>query len=125
MEKTKQLGIWMDHSEAFLMKLSNDTIVENTILSEFTQQEKENSLEKSEKHMQNKEHQFKLTFFKKLSEVIKIYHEVVLFGPTTAKDELLNLLKANHLFNKIKIEVKGSDKMTKNRMHDFVKEYFK
>ncbi len=125
MEKTKQLGIWMDHSEAFLMELSNDTIVENTILSEFTQQEKENSLERSEKHMQNKEHHFKLNFFKKLSDVIKNSHEVVLFGPTNAKDELFNLLKADHLFNNIKIEVKHSDKMTKNKMHDFAKEYFK
>jgi len=125
MEKRKQLGIWMDHSEAFLMELSNDTIVQNNIVSESTPVQKENSFEMREKHMQNKEHQFKLNFFKKLNDVIKNYNEVVLFGPTNAKDELSNLLKADHLFKNTKIEVKHADKMTENQMHAYVKEYFK
>lgn len=125
MEKRKQLGIWMDHSEAFLMELSNDTIVQTNIVSESTPVQKENSFEMREKHMQNKEHQFKLNFFKKISDIIKNYNEVVLFGPTNAIDELSNLLKADHLFKNIKIEVKHSDKMTENQMHAFVKEYFK
>ena len=50
--------------------------------------------------------------------------EVILFGPTEAKNELLNLLRENHLFDKIKIEVKTADKMTEIERNTFVKEYF-
>jgi len=107
------------------MDLSNDTIIENIIVSEFTQKEKELSLEKNEKFMHNKEQQLQSSYYKKLSDVIKKYQEVVLFGPTDAKNELLNLLKVDHLFANIKIEVKDTDKMSAIKMHDFVKEYFK
>jgi hypothetical protein len=124
MKKIKQMGIWMDHSIAFLMELTNNTIIENSVVSEFTHQDKEEGLFKSEKHMHLKEQHMQSDYFKKLSAIIRNYQEVLLFGPTDAKKELLNLLKADHLFENIKIEVKHSDKMTKNDMHAFVIEYF-
>jgi hypothetical protein len=49
----------------------------------------------------------------------------VLFGPTDAKNELLNQIKTDHLFEGIKIEVKNSDKMTEDQMQTFVRDYFK
>ena len=125
MKTIKHLGIWMDHSIAFLMDLTNDTIVQNSVVSEFTHQEKENSLKKNEIFMHNKEQHQQSSFYKTLSETIRNYQEVILFGPTDAKNELFNLLKADHLFENIKIEVKDSDKMTENQMHAFVREYFK
>ncbi len=125
MKKNKQLGIWMDHSNAYLMALTNDTIVENIIESELTQEEKEISLSKNEKYLHNKEQNFQLSYYKKLSDAIRNYQEVILFGPTDAKNELLNLVKDDHLFKNIKIEVLHSDKMSANKMHDFVREYFK
>jgi hypothetical protein len=48
-----------------------------------------------------------------------------LFGPTDAKNELLNLIKTDHLFEDIKIEVINSGKMTESQMQTFVREYFK
>ena len=48
----------------------------------------------------------------------------MLFGPTDAKTELFNLLKADHHFDKINIETKHADKMTENQQHAFVREYF-
>ena len=125
MRKERKLGIWMDHSDAFLLELSQDQIIENIIESEFTQEEREFSLDKSEKFMHNKEQQLLTAFYKKISDVIKDYQEVVLFGPTDAKNELLNLLKSEHLFEGIRIEIKNADKMTTNQMHNFVREYFK
>lgn len=125
MKEIKQMGIWMDHSRAFVMEFSNDTIVENIVVSEFTQKEKELSLEKNERFMHNKEQQLQLSYYKKLSEIIRNYEEIVLFGPTDAKSELLNILKTDHLFDNVKIEVVNADKMPANKMHDFVKAYFK
>ncbi|MEI6348710.1 MAG: hypothetical protein WCP69_12255 [Bacteroidota bacterium] len=125
MKNTKKVGIWMDHSRAFIMELVSDSIFESNIASEFTHEEKELSLNKTEKMMHSKEQHQQLSYFKKISEIIRNNQEVLLFGPTNAKDELLNLLKANHLFDSIKIEVRNTDKMTGLEMHKFVKEYFK
>lgn len=125
MKKNKHLGICMDHSNAFLMELANDTIVTNNIVSESAHPEKEFNLYKSEKLIHIKEQHQQSSYYKKLSDIIKNYQEVVLFGPTDAKSELLNLLKADHLFENIKIEIIDSDKMTENQMQAFVREYFK
>jgi hypothetical protein len=125
MKIRKQAGIWMDHSNAILMELTNDIIIQNNVFSEFTHDEKESALSKSENLMHHKEQQHQLSYYKKLSNALKRYNEVVLFGPTDAKSELLNLLKADHLFENVKIEIKQSDKMTESQMHTFVREYFK
>ena len=125
MKNVKQMGIWMDHSIAFVMELENGTIKDNTIESEFTHPDKEFSLSKNENLMHNKEQHLQSSLYKKISNIIKNYQEVVLFGPTDAKSELLNVLKEDHLFANIKIEAINADKMTKSKMHDFVKEYFK
>ncbi len=124
MTSGKKLGIWMDHSNAHLMEFTSDPIESKTIESEFTHQDKEQTLVKSEKGMHNKEQHKQSEYYKKLGEVIRNYDEVVLFGPTEAKQQLYNLIKDDHLFEKVKIEVKQSDKMTENQQHAFVKKYF-
>ena len=121
----KQLGIWMDHSFAFLLELTNDTIVEKRVALGIVLPEKEYDLNKNETLIHNKEQQQQSLYYKKLSDVIRNYQDVVLFGPTDAKNELLNLLKVDHLFENIKIEARHSDKMTVLQMHNFVREYFK
>ena len=72
----------------------------------------------------NKEQHQQSEFYKKLGEAIINYNEVILFGPTDAKAELHNILKADHRFAKIKIETKQADRMTENQQHAFVREYF-
>lgn len=124
MTTAKNLGIWMDHSIANLMEFTTDPIKTKTIGSKFTHEEKEHSLSKSENLMHNKEQHQQSEYYKKLGEVIKNYEEVILFGPTDAKVELLNVLRADHRFEKTKIEVKQTDKMTENQQHAFVKEHF-
>ena len=124
MTKAKYLGIWMDHSVAHLMEYTHDPIETKTIASKFTHQSKENALGKSENLMHNKEQHQQAEYYKNLGEVIKNYDEVILFGPTAAKVELLNLLRADHNFSKIKIEIKQADKMTENQQHAFVIEHF-
>lgn len=124
MKSTKHLGIWMDHSIAHVIELNNETIMRSTIESQSEPKENEENVIKDESHMLNKEQRQLSAYYKKLSDVIKDYEEVVLFGPTDAKKELLNLLKDNHHFEKIKIELRPSDKMTENQQQAFVKEYF-
>jgi hypothetical protein len=124
MNNVRKLGIWMDHSNAYLMELANDIIVQR-VVSELANHETEFNFYKGEKLIHKKEQHLQLSYYKKISEIIKKYQDVVLFGPTDAKNELLNKIKTDHLFEDIKIEVKNSDKMTEDQMQTFVRDYFK
>lgn len=125
MKTLKKLGIWMDHSNANIIEFTSDVSEIKTISSDFDAEDKSETLQRSENEMHNKEQQKHGTFYKNLSKIIKEYDEVLLFGPTDAKSELYNLLKDNNQFDKIKIEVKNSDKMSYKEQHNFVDEYFK
>jgi stalled ribosome rescue protein Dom34 len=124
MKAKKQTGIWMDHSVAHLMELKNNEIAASTIKSKFTHQEKEHSLSRGENNMHNKEQHEQADYYKNISNAIKNYDEVILFGPTKAKNELANLLKADRHFENLKIEVKDTDKMSESEQQNFVKEHF-
>lgn len=122
--KTKFIGVCMDHASARLMELTSGDMETNTINSAFTHSQKETVLHKGEKAMHHKEQHEQLAYYKAIAAILKNYKEVLLFGPTDAKVDLLNLLKTDHHFDKIDIEVKGTDKMIENQEHAFVKEYF-
>ena len=124
MKKVKQLGIWMDHSCAIIMEISNGIIIEKTIKSEFKQEEKDHLLDKVERNNQKKDQHQQSAYYKLLGENIVNYQEVLLFGPTEAKNELFNLLKDDHHFGHIKFEIKNTDKMTEHQTHKFVTEFF-
>lgn len=119
----KKLGIWMDHANAHVIEVA-EPMVSNIVVSESTHEEKEKTLQKGESMMQNKNQQQLGEYYKSLGETIKSYDDVLLFGPTNAKVELLNILKADHKFSNIKIETRQTDKMTENQEHAFVREYF-
>lgn len=125
MTTTKNLGIWMDHSIAHMMELKNDEITTHNILSDFTHQEKEHSLSKNENLMHNKEQHQQSKYYNTIKDAAKNYENILIFGPTTAKSELLNLMAADHHFEKIKMEVIQADKMTENQQQAFVKNHFK
>lgn len=124
MKTNKKLGIWMDHSSAHLMEYKPSSMETKIIESTFTHQEKEHAFSKSENVMHNKEQHQQSEYYKNLSDVIKNYEEVILFGPTDAKVELLKVLRADLAYSKIEIEIKNADKMTENQKHAFVKEHF-
>ena len=122
---TKRLGIWLDHANAHIMELVSDPIKSTLINSKFDFEEKRESIEKSEKGMHQKQNHEGLAYYKEIGKVILDYNDVLLFGPTEAKTELFNLLRADHRFDKIKIVVEPADKMTENQEHAFVRDYFK
>ncbi|MBC7485614.1 MAG: hypothetical protein H7282_02545 [Cytophagaceae bacterium] len=124
MKTTTQLGIWMDHASANLIDLAAESAESSVIESDFTHEDKEESLNRSEQLMHNKEQHQQAAYYKELGAVIKQYDEVLLFGPTTAKTELYNLLKEDHHFADIKMECKQTDKLSNKQQHAFVKEYF-
>lgn len=123
MTTTKRLGIWMDHSTANLIEFTDEKTAAIEVDAQVGEQDE--PLNPSDETMiQNKEQNELSDFYKRISEVIKGYDEVLLFGPTHAKDELNNILKDDHHFDDVKIEIKPADNMTENQQQAFVKEHF-
>ena len=124
MNPLKKLGICMDHSSAHIIDFASNDTEKQVIDSKFTHEEKANAISKSEHLMHNKEQHQQAEFYKKLADVILKYDDVLLFGPTEAKTELYNTIKDNHLFEKINIKTKNTDKQTENQQNAFVRDYF-
>jgi hypothetical protein len=124
MKTEKKLGIWMDHSIAHIITFTNNWKELKTIESNFSHQDKLDSLVKSESLMHNKEQQLETEFYKKLETIILDYNTVLLFGATNAKKELFNKIQKDHRFANIKIEVKEADKMNEMEQINFVSDYF-
>ncbi|SFD59155.1 hypothetical protein SAMN05518672_102527 [Chitinophaga sp. CF118] len=119
----KRTGIYMDHSNAHLIEFPIAPM-EELITSKFTHEEKVFSVSKSENLMHNKEQHEQSAYYKKIGEAIKNHSEVLLFGPTEAKSELLNLLKNDHHFKDIKISIEDTDKLTEQQQQDFTIAFF-
>jgi hypothetical protein len=125
MKTIKKLGICMDHTNAYLIKFSDKEKLSSTITLDFDKQDKDETLQRSESEMHNKQQQRQKSYYKKIATVIRNYNEVLLFGPTEAKIELFNLLRQDHFFDNIKMEVINTDKMSENQQYEFIKEHFK
>jgi len=123
MESTKNIGVWMDHSTANFINLDKEKN-KFTIQSNFTFNDKEAALKKSESLMHNKENQQHETFYKEIGHEILKYNHILIFGPTQAKTELFNYLKEDLRFKDIQIDVKSADKMTENEKYAFVWTHF-
>jgi hypothetical protein len=121
----KQLGIYMDYSNAYLMELIDKNIVSRNI--EFESNGKDvhvNSLKQTETASSNIKRHLQSAYYLELCEIIRNYNQVVLFGPAQTKDELFNLLEFDHNFDTIKIKNINTDKMSEIQIHNFLKEYY-
>ncbi len=124
MKTSKSIGIYMDHQSANLIAFTAQPMKPTIIECKFTHQAKEDSLVKNENLMHNKEQHQQHEYYMELAKAIKEYTQVVLFGPTNAKSELYNILKLDHNFDKIKIELLQSDKIPDHEQHAFVHNHF-
>lgn len=114
----------MDHSTAHIIEYSDDPIESKTIESKTSAPEKDQNVMKDANTLHHHEQQDQAEFYKQLSQIIVKFDEVLVFGPTDAKVELFNLLKADHHFDKVKMEIQSADKMTVGKQHAFVRDYF-
>jgi hypothetical protein len=120
MAATAKLGVWMDHSRAHLIEFAGRTIQLNHITAEIILPKGECLCKKISAIRARR----RTDYYGKLAAQIGNYKEVLLFGPTDAKAELLNLLKEDKRFSGIKINLEPCEKMTENQEHMFVKRYF-
>jgi hypothetical protein len=122
--KARNLGIWMDHAHAHLMEFATDPITTDIITNPFTHRDKAHRRGRSEDGMHQKEQQEQAKYYRELGAIIRNFQDVVLFGPTNAKMELLHILQTDHQFEHVTLETRESDKMTQNEQQAFVRNYF-
>ncbi|MBK9688474.1 MAG: hypothetical protein IPO65_12265 [Saprospiraceae bacterium] len=123
-ESEKKLGVWMDHAQAYFIKYyenGNRTRVK-TINNPHHGEAR--SHRQGEKMEHNKEQQDQKAYFKSLTNEMMTYDEILLFGPTDAKVELLNKLREDPHFDQKEIHVQQADKMTDNQQQAFVFDFF-
>jgi stalled ribosome rescue protein Dom34 len=124
MKIKKRIAVWMDHTNASIIEFKENKPVLLNINSDFSHLDKEEILNRSEHMMHNKEQQKQLAYYKKIIDHLNDHEEILLFGPTNAKNELKNFLKTNHHFDSVKVDLRSSDKLTENEQIVFAQNYF-
>jgi len=124
MTSKNKLGIWMDYSEAHIIADERQDSEAAFIYNTFKHEYMEYAVIKGEELMYQKIQQHLAAYYKKICDVIILYKEVLLFGPTDAKTELLNIVNADLRFENIKVEIQTSDKMTEIQKQTFVQSLF-
>ncbi|HBG71596.1 MAG: hypothetical protein A2W93_08135 [Bacteroidetes bacterium GWF2_43_63] len=118
------MGIWLDHTIAYLFDISDSNAETLTIKADNKHHEIKETQGLDESNTQNKEQDQLSDYFKRLTDIIQKFDEVLLFGPTNAKTELFNQLNKNNRIAKTNVEVKQSERMTENQMMAFVRTHF-
>lgn len=135
----KKLAVWMDHSEAhyfeyeggtstFIGKIdspyqrikreegeSNDSTRFSAELNYTSNNEnKKNSIAKNERS----------NYYKEIEKTLNAYDEILLFGPTNAKEQLFNYLSGKKHYASKSIHLSNSDKLSDNQKLAEVRKFY-
>jgi hypothetical protein len=100
MKRNKKAQIWLDYSVAYITQLRNN--------------QPETMIVKPANALSNERDngQSHIPYWAELSDIISACDEVVLYGPTNAKQDLLQILRANYLYAGIKIALQPAGNMS-------------
>lgn len=117
-----EIGVCVDKDIAYLLEEKNDenliTIIkaDDPIDSELAKQ--------TDDGLRPKKRLRKNDFYRRVFEMIRDFDKVSLFGPTSAKKEMIRLLNASQV-SKISIEEnEDEEEVTENQKIDFINRYF-
>lgn len=132
----KKVGVWLDHSQAHFIDFSKGPVIIETAYSDKESQVRfdgehgnethlgNNCSTNSEHHQHNREQNHMHEYYGLLTNRLKNYDDIFLFGSTTAKDELYNKLKSDKHFDNKTINVKPANHLTENQMVAEAKKFF-
>jgi hypothetical protein len=133
----KKIGLWLDHADAHFIEIENGN--EHFVTAHSGKEsllrfkgESGNGTKmgnfrssNNEHHEQMREHEILSDYYKDIEKRLQNYDEIFIFGATTAKDELTNLLRENKHFDGKLIHTESSDHLTRNQMIARVRAFFK
>ncbi|WP_372745601.1 hypothetical protein [Lutibacter sp.] len=132
----KNIGIWLDSKQAFIINLSNGNHTIKTIESNIEFRERVEGESKKfgrfggqyityEKNRENKQAFQTNEFIKNLLKELTNCDSFVIFGPSKMKKILKKEIKNNMLLAPKLLGVFKSDQLTENQLVAWVKDYFK
>ena len=133
----KIAGLWLDHSEAKLVNPSESNSQPSVIKSMHNQgkhiagEEADGTrlgnfrTTNDESHKHYREQNELHVYYKKVAEALQPFDDILIFGPTTAKQELQNYLLADKNFANKKITVEPADYITDNQIAERVRNFYK
>ncbi|RDI56160.1 hypothetical protein [Flavobacterium glaciei] len=122
MGNKNKIGIWMDHSIAYLMEFETKPFEIQIIECDFTLDEKNRNPHKKETIISDVKRKYK--YYNQIGNAIMHYDKIILFGPSEAKIDFFDTLSEDERFYKLKIEIKETDKMNVNQQREFINKYF-
>jgi stalled ribosome rescue protein Dom34 len=140
MEKIKtarRIGIWLDHAKAHFIDISKGPAIIETVFSDKESEIRykgesangtllgNNRATNNEHHKHNRERLIMDEYYRVLIDRLKNYDDILLFGPTSAKEELHNKLSADKHFANKAITIAPADQLTENQMVATVRDFFK
>jgi len=132
----KKVGVWLDHTQAHFIDFSKGSAVVETAYSHKETQVRfsgehgtgiemgNNRSTNNEHHQHNREQKHMHEYYNMLTDRLKYYDDIFIFGSTTAKDELYNKLKGDKQFDEKSIVVQPADHLSENQMLATAKKYF-
>lgn len=117
----KSIGIWIDEDSAHLIEFRKLRV--ETVIIRSRIKEKEKFLQPKEELIDDSNRQE--NFFKKISDQLKHFDNILVFGPDDAKWTFEKYLKMSPLFANKNIITQTADKMTDNHKHATVNKHFK
>ena len=132
----KKIGVWLDHVKAHFVDLNKGPAIVETIFSAKDTNLRipgesgdgtrlgDNRSTNNEYHKHNRLQEQIDEYYRILTNRLESYDDIYLFGPTTAKDELNNILKANKHFAAKTINIEPSEQLTENQLVAKVKHFF-
>jgi hypothetical protein len=117
-------GVWIDHTQAHIINL-----IETADGNEFRINGKvgapENHGGGGEHTINNASRGDLHKYLKAVADKLSGIHEVFIFGPGTAQEQLLHTLENDHRFAHAKVSIDKADRLTDGQMVAQVRDYFK
>jgi stalled ribosome rescue protein Dom34 len=118
-------GVWMDHQTALLITTEDhqghgDYAVRKKIHSHG------HAAHGSSEHTSNHKNKAEAEkFYKEIAQSLEQFHDILIFGPGKAQEELFNHLKENKHFHGRNLSIDSAGNITENQMIAKVRDFFK
>lgn len=120
MAASKKLGIWMDHSVAYLTDFTSNTFeikaIESKIADTFKSINSTVIATGRNKTLN--------VYYNRILMEVKEYNNILLYGPSEAKMEFFDVISEDEQLMRLHIEIKETEAMSKNEQQQFIKNYF-
>lgn len=117
-------GVWLDHTKALIITTEDHqghgdyAVREKVLAHSSSSRSSEHTQHQSQKGVEEK-------FYKEVSRHLEAYHDILLFGPGKAQEELFNHLKEDKHFHGKNLSIETAGNLTENQMLARVRDFFK